>query len=67
MSIIEDVEFGLIVDDIAGEFDCLEHLNCCENQIIFMYINLVRKDDDSFLCWWGGNICLFVIHNETVN
>jgi len=49
MCIIEDNEFELIVDIIAGEFDCLEHLNCCENQIIFMYINLVRKDADSFL------------------
>jgi len=29
-----DVEFELIVDNIAGEFDCLEHLNCCEIQII---------------------------------
>jgi len=31
MCIIEDVEFGLIVGDIIGEFDCLEHLNRCEN------------------------------------
>jgi len=31
MCIIEDGEFELIVGDIAGEFDCLEHLNCCEN------------------------------------
>jgi len=34
MWITENIEFELIVGNIAGEFDCLEHLNCCEMQII---------------------------------